>query len=1287
MMLSTVVEPAWRPPAEFDEYRVVRLLGRGAMGHVYLAHDSLLDRPVALKFIDAEDPEARRRFFDEARAIARLQHPNVVAIYRIAEVAQQPYLVSEFVRGRTLAELDRPVRWRQCLDLALDLTRGLGAAHRRGVLHRDVKPANAMLTEEGRVKLLDFGLARIMPPDPDEDPAMRSSIERSVDRPRPRAKLVGAAETRPGKWRPRDQESTADLTATMPPAPAPAGEPPAPFAGEPHREQTSSRRSGAGTPLYMAPEIWRGEPATRRTDLYSLGILLYELLAGTAPHRGIPITELGLVVQSRDIPRLRDVAPGVPAALAAIVDRLVARKASERFASADAVLAALEEIAAPPPAVAISDGNPYRGLAAFDSTHGALFFGRRNEIRELADRVRSEAFVVVGGDSGTGKSSLCRAGVLPRLAEDDGWTCVDVVPGRHPVRSLAAALAERVGGDEAQLTALLRTTPDTFARTLRQKIAAGGPRSRVLLFVDQLEELLTLSEPREAREVAAGLAALAVRTPSVRVLASCRSDFLSRVAMLPGLADEMTRGLYFLPPLTGEHIREVIVRPAAAKDVAFESEELIDALVEQTEQAPGGLPLLSFTLAELWDARDAEARLIRAESLAALGGVGGALTRHADRLLNGLRPDEREAARRILLRLVTAEGTRARRTEAELLAPGPEREVERQALEGLVRGRLVVANDAQDGGYELAHEALLSSWSTLQGWLQRGAADHVARARVEQAAAAWERMGRPRDLLWQRRQLTEVKGLDPASLAPREAAFLAAAGAAIRRRRMIGGAITAVLVIGAVAIGLEIRAKGRRALDAVVADQLRAATAARDSAREIAKQRDAARGRAFKLFDARRWSQGEEVWSGVEALTAQEERQHRLASGHLESALRLDPTRAGLRDWFADLTFERLLRAERDHHRDLADELAARLVAYDNGRYQAKLAAEASIELEIVPEGTRVWSERPGTPRQLVGQAPLPPLTLAPGSVILSLEAPGRVPVRFPVLLARGEALKTRIVLPSTASAPPGMIYVPPGRFLFGSADGTALRRGFLNAAPLHEVSTGGYFIGRREVTFAEWIEFLDALSPEDRRRRTPGSVSTQSSLTLTELGPSRWRLDLKPTTRTYTAETGQRLRYEGRARRAEQDWMKFPVAAVSYEDAVAFAAWLDGTGRLPGARLCDEHEWERAARGADGRMFPAGEALGPDDANIDVTYGREPLAFGPDEVGSHPGSRSPVGADDMAGNVWEWTRSVQTPDAPVARGGGWYNNEISARSMNREHGEPTERHPLMGVRLCTTPL
>jgi len=1294
----SVGDAAWSPPDEFGEYRLVRLLGVGAMGQVYLAHDLLLDRPVAMKFVHgAETPAARARILDEARAIARLAHPNVVAIYRVAEVEGHPYLVSEYVRGRALDELERPVPWRQALEIALDLARGLAAAHRRGVLHRDVKPPNAILTEEGRAKLLDFGLATVM----DGASAERPGAALLRDPPSDRGRCIHCLATVDASPASCDR-AVHGRDSTLPtPVVDHRGAEPEPVG----RFRTDPQRRPVGTPLYMAPEIWCGDPATRQTDLYSLGVLLYELLTGRTPHLGNSIAEIAVAVLKNDIPRLRDLVPDVEPALAAIVDRLIRRDPAARFATADALLVALEEIVAPTPIVAPPDGNPYRGLAVFESPHSALFFGRRREIRELVDRVTAEAFVVVGGDSGTGKSSLCRAGVLPWLAYHTSWSCAVMVPGRHPVHSLAAALAAWTA-DDAGLAVALREDPDAVARAIRRHIAAcdpstaehrGSPR-RLLLVVDQLEELLTLAEPEEARVVAAALAVLTVHTASLHVLATARADFLTRLAMLPDLGDEMASGLYFLRPLTGEHMRDAIVRPAASKGVVYESEALIDTLIEQTEHAPGGLPLLQFTLAELWDARDAGSRVVRAETLAALCGVGGALTRHADRLLAALGSDERDAARRILLRLVTAEGTRARRSQAELLTrpggpatghPGSARrglDAERAALEALIRGRIVVANDAQGGAYELAHEALLTSWSTLLAWRQRGAADRAIRERIEHAAVAWERTSHPRELLWGPRQLAQTRSIDRAGLAPRDAAFLAASRRAIRTRRIISAGGAAVLVIGAAVAGLAIRARARRELDAVVDDRARTATAARELARQIATRRDATRTRALALFDANRWGEGERVWDEVEALAAREEREYRVASGNLESALLLDPARADLRRGFADLTFERLLRAERDRHPDLADELAVRLAAYDDGHRRAALGADARVELDVEPPGTTVWSERPDAARQLVGQAPLPALALPPGSLILSFEAPGRVPARLPVLAPRGQTLHLAVALPAAASAPPGMIYVPSGRFLSGSADATEVRRGFLKAAPLHEVRTAGYFIGRTEVTFAEWIEFLDDLPRDERRRRSPGVASVDVALALTEIGPRRWRLSLTPSARTYTVQTGQRLHYEGRGIRADQDWTKFPVSAVSYDDAVAYAAWLDRSGRLPGARLCDDDEWERAARGADARTFPAGSALAPDDANIDATYGRDPVAFGPDEVGSHPGSRSPVGADDMAGNVWEMTRSLQTPGAPTFRGGGWYTGELDARSANREPGEPTERDVRIGLRLCATP-
>ena len=324
----------WSPPDELDEYRLVRLLGRGAMGQVYLAHDKLLDRPVAVKFVrTAEDPAARARVFEEARAIARLQHPNVVAIYRVAEVDGHPYLVSEYVRGRALDQIERPVPPATVLQLAIDLTRGLAAAHRSGVLHRDVKPANAILTDDGRGKLLDFGLARVVdgtpmdatvapPRERVDTPRPLSSVDETIDSPRrPASAVTSGLSTSDALIAARDPESDVALGKGSPP---------------PDRE--------AGTPLYMAPELWRGEPATRRSDLYALGILLYELCAGQAPHRGIPLAELPDVIQHRDVPRLRTIAPSVEPALAAIIDRLVERDAGARFASADALLLSLIHI-------------------------------------------------------------------------------------------------------------------------------------------------------------------------------------------------------------------------------------------------------------------------------------------------------------------------------------------------------------------------------------------------------------------------------------------------------------------------------------------------------------------------------------------------------------------------------------------------------------------------------------------------------------------------------------------------------------------------------------------------------------------------------------------------------------------------------------------------------------------------------------------------------------------------------------------------------------------------------
>ncbi len=130
-------ENSWLPPSTFDGYHKIALLEKGGMGEVYLCHDPVLDRPVAIKFIDSVESakDAHQQFLNEVRATARLQHPNVVTVYRVGDVEAHPYIVSEFVRGENLARIKKPLPWQDALELGLGLCRGLAAAHRRGILH------------------------------------------------------------------------------------------------------------------------------------------------------------------------------------------------------------------------------------------------------------------------------------------------------------------------------------------------------------------------------------------------------------------------------------------------------------------------------------------------------------------------------------------------------------------------------------------------------------------------------------------------------------------------------------------------------------------------------------------------------------------------------------------------------------------------------------------------------------------------------------------------------------------------------------------------------------------------------------------------------------------------------------------------------------------------------------------------------------------------------------------------------------------------------------------------
>jgi eukaryotic-like serine/threonine-protein kinase len=1244
----------WVPPALFEGYRLVRPLGAGGMGRVYLCHDLLLDRPVAIKFISHADPDGRRRerFLLEGRALARLVHPNVVFTFRVGNVEDRPFLVSEFVAGLSLEQIEKPVHWRRALEIGIGLARGLAAAHRAGILHRDVKPENVMLSSQGDVKLIDFGLATFVSED-------------GLQPPRPRAE---AATSRVHSIDETESESSGA-----------------------HGPQSSRghplSRFGAvvGTRRYMAPERLEGNPASRQSDVFSLGCVLKDLCLDGPSH------VLGRAPQ-----------PEVDPQFQRIVEKCLERDLVRRFLSADHLLREMEALADDTATFGeVPPGNPYRGLESFDVLHRACFLGRSREVATIVEKLRSEPVVVVAGDSGVGKSSICKAGVIPWIEQSNllpgrPVAVMQLVPSRDPLTRLAEVIAGFLSDAIPVIRERLIGEPTEVLRSLGR---VAGERTIVIL-VDQTEELFTLATVEDAANFAELLSSLALLGSHIRVLITVRGDFLARLAALPGLGAEVARAPYLLRPLTADKLREVIVVPARRSGVSFASSTTVDELIRFAMASEGSLPLLQFTLAELWEGRDRGTNIIRADALAALGGVDGVFERHADRVLASLPPQRFAVARRLLSRFVTAQGTRASLTRSELRHDAQDG---RTVLETLIAGRLVVArgSDAMTI-YELAHEALITRWSTLRQWLDEDAAQKRAFERLMAAASEWDRLGRRQDGLWSGRQLADAEAVETSHLGAGERDFLEASRAGRRKARLLRVGLPLALSLVALLAVLGGRLRARAEIAATVSRSLDSGRHLAETARAYDDQATRLRVNAMRLFDEgagllpggtkeTSWKDAEQIWSRILEMESEAEAGYGQATTALESALFVDPSQVVVRGELARLTDIRLTLAERMHHRDLQAELSERLRSLILGEGSLVTHPDDATLLLTAPSNTNpsvtiasyaadnAGRLTLGPERHLVGREQ----RLPPGSYLVMASFPGYPPVRIPVLLARHQTHVVTLPLPSDCSVPSGFILVPASDSLTGSDEENI--RAELEDAPLHPIRLPSYLVGRFEVTIAEYLVWLETLPPAERARRAPNSHTDPSSVVLRQLRDGHWEITLKPSITEYVADWGTPIHYRGRAQHALQDWRRFPVTGVSFNDAVAYAEWLDRTGRIVGAHVCRDIEWEKAARGADGRIFTTGRSLRPLDADFVSTYGGTAIAFGPDEVGSHPQSASPYGVEDVHGNAYEMVASSRWDEKAAILGGSWDREQAAQRLDSRYRQDPFSRNAQFGFRICAS--
>jgi serine/threonine protein kinase/tetratricopeptide (TPR) repeat protein len=279
-------------------YRVLGKLGQGGMGVVYKAQDARLGRLVALKFLPKEltqDPQAMERFRREARAASTLDHPNICTIYEIDEAAGQPFIAMQYLEGHTLKErlAGRTLRTDELLEIAIQIAEALQAAHANGIIHRDIKPTNIFLTQHGRLKVLDFGLAKLIPQ-------------------RRQAAGVG---------------TPAQAAAT--------------------RDDLTSPGVALGTLAYMSPEQLTGKSVDERGDIFSLGVVLYEALTGHLPFRGETWVDIQHAILRQTPMPLRSLVPEISPAWEQLVEHCLAKSPEQRYASLAEVVGALRRIASP----------------------------------------------------------------------------------------------------------------------------------------------------------------------------------------------------------------------------------------------------------------------------------------------------------------------------------------------------------------------------------------------------------------------------------------------------------------------------------------------------------------------------------------------------------------------------------------------------------------------------------------------------------------------------------------------------------------------------------------------------------------------------------------------------------------------------------------------------------------------------------------------------------------------------------------------------------------------------
>lgn len=757
-------------------YELKEQIGSGGFGAVYRAQQTTIGREVAIKIILprlANHPDFIRRFETEAHLIAHLEHPHITPLYDYWRDPDGAYLIMRYLRGGSVRQTveQNPYDLKSASQLLDQIASALDFAHRHDVIHRDIKPGNLLLDEDGNAYLADFGIAKDLAGVKNNATAA-DAVVGSLD-------YISPEQARSEPVTPRTDIYSAGVTLYE----MITGE--HPFPNLSSMERLYKHINDPLPEIDNLPEEFRADvndiiqkatakdPAKRYGDVLTFASAFRDAIgrdtqAELSMIEQLTMREHEVLGMIADGMTNREISEQLVVTVSTVkwhvrqlyqklsvrnrVQAIVRARELNLISTGDTTVDAAPSASQSAISVSLPEPeNPYKGLHAFQTIDARDFFGREDSIRALINRMQEDVpyhrFLAVIGPSGSGKSSLVRAGLIPELWRgviegSEKWYIVDMIPGSYPLDKLETALIRVAANQAGNLRDQLQRDDRGLLRVA--DIILPGDETELVIVIDQFEEVFTLLEDETERQHFLDLLRVAVseERSRVRIIVTLRADYYDRPLHYPEFGEMMRERLETVLPLSAKGLERAVRGPAERVGVTFE-QGLVEQIVSQMTYQAGALPLLQYAITELFDRR--EGRLLTHEAYQQIGGAVGALANRADEIYRGLTEDGQELTHQMFMRLVTpgegAEDTRRRVLHAELLSLTDSTDLMEEIIDQFSAYRLLSLDhdpETRQPTVEVAHEAILREWERLRQWLNESREDIRLQNQIAALVTEWE---------------------------------------------------------------------------------------------------------------------------------------------------------------------------------------------------------------------------------------------------------------------------------------------------------------------------------------------------------------------------------------------------------------------------------------------------------------------------------------------------------------------------------------------------------------------